>query len=113
MISTDGAALIAQVIPVGLLIVAVERRALGGSRPPKTGRKRAYWIAKYIGLAATVLISVLAVLFCILAVSADEPLKGVSAVIVIIGGLMLAGIAMDTTIELTMRSFAGAFKDDN
>lgn len=112
VISTDGAALIAQVIPVGLLIIAVERRALGGVRAPKTGRRRAMWIVRFWALVATVLLSVLGVLFCIVAVSTNKALDGLSAWIVIIGGVALAGVALDTTMDLTMRSFAGAFDDD-
>lgn len=103
----DGASLIAQVLPVGLLIVAVERRALGGRLPPKRGRGRVGWLVRGIGLLATVTLSVVSVWVCVAAVSQSRDLDVWESVLVFVAGGTLAFVALDTTISLTIRSYAG------
>lgn len=111
----DGAGLIAQILPVGLLIVAVERRALGGRLPPKRGSGRVGWLVRGIGLLTTVTLSVVAVWVCVAAVSQSRGLGDWESILVFVAGGTLAFVALDTTISLTIRSYAGVLgkADDN
>lgn len=114
VISMEGAGLIAQILPVGLLIVAVERRALGGRRPPRR-RGRVGWLVRGLGLIATVTLSVVAVWMCVVAVAQGRAMEMWESTIVFVAGAGLAFVALDTTISLTIRAYAGAFgeqKDD-
>lgn len=112
MISVGAAALIAQVFPVAVLIIAVERRALG-SEPFPQGRRaqarvaQAWWWLRYVGSGAVVAGAVLSVILCITAVSQDNPLAAESAVFVYVVGVLLALIVIGVTVSLTMRSFSG------
>lgn len=108
MISIEGAGLLAQVLPVGLLIIAVERRALGPEPYPR-GRRYALagWWTLYVVMGLTVAASIISTMLCVIAVSQSEPLEGVSAWIVTVSGIALALVAIRTTVALSMRSYSG------
>lgn len=112
MISVEAAALIAQVFPVAVLIIAVERRALGAETFPHGRRAKArlaqaWWWLRYVGSGAAVAGAVVSVILCIDAVSQDKPLAAESAVFVYVVGVLLALIVIGVTVSLTMRSFSG------
>jgi hypothetical protein len=91
MISTEGAALVAQILPVLLLISAVERRALGPtSLPPKGGfrrRRRLAWILLHL---VSIAFAFWVEYVCVVAVASKTPLDpptsfGVAAIMLVVG----------------------------
>lgn len=92
MISLDGAALIAQVIPIGILIVALEVRHL----EPLYGSNRTMTLLLRIAGAFTlgaVLLGAIAVSLCITAVSSGTRLDSWQSVVVYVGGSLVYVVA--------------------
>lgn len=107
MISTAGAGLIAQIIPVLLLIVAVEARALGTvTKGTRLGASR--WLRWRMMLTIiAVSLTISAEFFCIEAVSSDHPLLGVPAVTVLVGVFAIGIACYFTVLSLTIMTFVG------
>lgn len=112
MISVDGAGLIAQVLPVGILVLAVERRALGGTPYPTGGLRRVSWWLQYIVAGVAVGGSVVSVILAVAAVSSNVPLSGADAVVVGTSGFLLAFAVGGVTVPLAMRSYRGVGPSD-
>lgn len=110
MITVDGAGLIAQVMPVGLLIVTVEQRWLGPARREPGPIGTVWW---YVGLpykAFTILLCLLAIWACIAAVSNDQPLTGFSADLVAVSLGSLGFMVFGTLLGLLTYSHIGRDK---
>jgi hypothetical protein len=117
MISQDGAGLIAQLLLVGVLVLAVERRALGAEAFPRGrgGMRRARQVWWWVRFAASGLIggaSVLAVAFCVVAVSSGRPLVGGEATFVGLMAALLGVLVIGVVVSLSMRAFSGATSEE-
>lgn len=111
MINTDGAGLIAQLIPVLVLVLAVERRMLGPTALPARGFRRLWWWVRLGGMGASVVLAFLAVAYCVIAVSSGTTLTGWQAAIVSIAVAVVGFAAMSTFIPLTMRAYVSGSGD--
>jgi hypothetical protein len=92
MISTDGAALIAQVYPVGILLIGLESRAL----PKMYATTKAAFVclvAVAILMGVAVWSGVQSTIICVRAVSGDAAIVGGDAVLVEVAGWLLSNIA--------------------
>lgn len=107
MISVGGASLIAQVIPVGLLIVAVEARAAGpiAKEPGRWGGAK--WFALVLSLAGVVLFSLIAIAYCVVAVSSNQPISGYAAFCVYAALVGLGYAVFVTLLRLLSVSIVG------
>lgn len=114
VISLDGAALIPQIYVVAILILAVERRAIGPVPYPgsRTLRGQVGWWFGFAAVGLTLGAAVIAVVLCVMAVSSGVPLKGADAVFVTTTGFALALLALGQVIPLGMRAYAGASKPE-
>ena len=108
MISTAGAGLIAQILPVLLLIGAVERRALGPVVVPRKGaplrRRRLAWIVVNI---LTLAFAFLVELLCIESVATNVRLDVLRGVPVVIAMLALGVVISVTIMDLYVSSLFG------
>ena len=103
MISVEGAAVIAQVFPVGILVIALEisrvETILAASRTAF-----AMLVVFALGLIVTLVLGLDAVQICIRAVSTDKPVTGAEAVIVgIAGQLLIAAVGTLLTLLILQR----------
>lgn len=109
MISLDGAALIATVYPVGILILVFEARALLGWIGRNFLKKD--WMRMVCGLAigTVVFFAMSATALCVIAVSSGEALSGSLAATVFMAGFALyavvcCGIGASISLALTNQS---------
>ena len=105
MISLDGASLLAQVIPVLVLIVAVERRGLGYVKAARTLPGFFWWVARLVWTGLAVIGAVFAELWCITAVCSGVAPVGVNAAIVTVGGFLVGCAAAFATVSLALSIF--------
>lgn len=108
MISTAGAGLIAQVIPVLVLIVAVEARALGAvvAGPSWSGpSRRMRW--KIMVTVVAVALTVVTEWTCIWSVSSGQALVPLLAFFVTIGLVAIGSVCFFTVLNLTIVTFVG------
>jgi hypothetical protein len=108
VISTAGAGIIAQVLPVLLLILVVERRALGPTTiPPKGAPGRRKILAVAIPTLIVLAFSFLVEYECIDAVSESTPLQGTRAFAVFVIMLAMGVLVTLTVMDLYMASLMG------
>ncbi|ROP63462.1 hypothetical protein EDF55_2216 [Curtobacterium sp. ZW137] len=98
-ISVDGAGLLAQVLPVGILLLVIEARVLANFP-----RKRIKWSGynhasrQFCGIIG--MLNVPSVFFCVQAVSRNEPVVGLQSGIVWVTGTLLAGASIALLADL-------------
>lgn len=104
MISVDGAALIAQVYPVAILLIALELR---GVQPLlATGWQGVVALGFFAVVAAlTVIAGIESVRLCIFAVAQDRPLRGLEAGTVAVAGQLLLASASVLLLYLIAQRF--------
>lgn len=96
-ISLNAAGLLAQVLPIGLLVVVVELRAIRSVADRMRGQRRVrvrqFGRAFPFVLSAAVFAAIWAVAICTTAVVTDEPISGWVSWAVIVACYMLYGFA--------------------
>lgn len=97
MISVDGAGLIAQVVPVGLLIITVEQKWLGPAKREPGPIGTLWWYMALPFKVITLFLSLCAMWACLASVSNNEPLEGVEASVVI-AALAVLGMTVFATL---------------
>ncbi|KQQ94604.1 hypothetical protein ASF62_11080 [Leifsonia sp. Leaf325] len=88
MISLEGAGLLAQVIPVGLLIIVIERRLVTRLLPTGRFASMTMWAGR-VAMILAVLLGAFAVERCIVAVSSGEIPRGIDAAIIGLGAYLV------------------------
>jgi FtsH-binding integral membrane protein len=106
MISTDGAALIATIIPIGLLLVGVEARSDLNFFVRKMSERVRYVLAAVMG--AVTGLSLFGVVLCVAAVARGEALSGPFAVVVVV-----AAIALLIPVALALTTAMGSLFTKN
>jgi hypothetical protein len=100
MISQDGATLVATLLPIGVLLLALESRSLLREVRPTSRNGR--WLVVVL-LIATVLASLMATMTCVVCVSRDIPIQGFFAglvwaaslaLIAAVAGVLCTGVAV-------------------
>jgi hypothetical protein len=112
MISVEGAKLLAALIPVLVLILAVERRALGPEQRPVYVIGWVWFCAKLAGQTVGAGMSIVMLGPLVIAVNANAPLDGVWAVATI-ASVILAGFGVvSIVVPLVMRGYLGTTEMD-
>ena len=93
MISVEGAAVIAQVLPVALLIIAFEGKApakvMDHYKVPHQVR-----LALVFSVWAVIAVAAWGLVLCILSVASRSPIEGAAAILVAFGGFALGALAL-------------------
>ncbi|MDR6689065.1 hypothetical protein J2Y41_004669 [Arthrobacter sp. 1088] len=110
MISVEGAGLIAQVVPVGLLIVTVEQKWLGPAKREPGPIGTVWWYIALPYKALTVLTSLLAIWACLASVSNAKPLDGFDASLVSVSLASLGMMVFATLLALLSYGYVGRDK---
>jgi hypothetical protein len=106
--SIEGAGLIAQVLPVLLLILAIERRALGPVQVPRKGAPRRFRRLAYLFAGAVAISFALATEYaCLTSVAEQQPLEPWTARLVTAYMLLLGIIVSITLLDLYAASVLG------
>jgi len=106
MISNDGAALIATLYPIALLLLGFESRAL--LRVIRPAGPRARQLLTLL-LVIPLTLSVASTWICVLAVSSSETLDGFGAVVVAVTGVILA---VEVSLAIGMSIASSITSDD-
>lgn len=105
MISIEGAAVLAQVIPVGLIILAIELGRVDRLYAANRAGRVALWIFG-VGLGATVLLNVQAEIWSVEAVASSASLKGFKSALVFVATNLL-WIAATIVLGLIIAKYVG------
>ena len=97
MISVDGAGLIAQVVPVGLLIITVEQKWLGPAKREPGPIGTIWWYLALPFKVLTLVLCLCAMWACLASVSNNKPLEGLDAVVVV-AALAFLGVTVFATL---------------
>lgn len=97
MISVDGAGLIAQVVPVGLLIITVEQKWLGPAKREPGPIGTTWWYLALPFKVITLFLCLCAMWACLASVSNNKPLEGFDASLVVVA-LALLGMTVFATL---------------
>jgi uncharacterized membrane protein len=89
MISQGGAGLIAQVYPVGILLIALETARVAQKRPVLKVRSPAWLGLRILSTAWAVILGMYSVVLCISAVSQDRGLDPQESIVVAVGGFAI------------------------
>lgn len=107
MISVDGAGLIAQVMPVGLLIITVEQKWLGPAKREPGPIGTIWWYLALPFKAITLILCLSAMWACLAAVSNNQPLDGFSASVVVVALILLGMTVFATLLALLAYGHVG------
>lgn len=110
MISVDGADLIAQVVPVGLLIITVEQKWLGPAKREPGPIGSIWWYLALPFKVTTLLLCLFAMWACLASVSNNKPLEGFDASIVVVALALLGMTVFSTLLALLAYGHVGRDK---
>lgn len=106
VISDAGAALIATVYPIGLFIVAVNRRHVAPT-PVRVGPRRTFRVILEVGLNLALLGAVFSIGGCVVAVSEDAPIRNFFYTSMIwLSGLVLGAASLSVLQSLGLEAAA-------
>jgi hypothetical protein len=107
MISVDGAGLLAQILPVGVVILALDARVLSIASMDRSYRARLMFVA---GLSVVgTLISMASIVMCVGSVASSVPIVGWQATVVGFGSYCLAGaVSAVVGSSLSVQIWGGA-----
>jgi hypothetical protein len=94
MISQDGAGLIAQVYPVGILLIALVTASFAQKRPVLKVRSPLWLGLRILSTAWAVILGMYSVVLCISAVSQERGLDPQESIVVGVGGFAIFFCAM-------------------
>ncbi|MCS5512184.1 hypothetical protein NY537_05400 [Curtobacterium flaccumfaciens pv. betae] len=108
MISTDGAALIATLLPIGLIVLAFERRS---PRPKVSTGKRLIWeLPRLFAGGIVVCLSLYSMWRCVFSVSSATPLGGADAVAVGASMILMWVVVGTELVAQTFDRYDEAFR---
>ncbi|KQR06435.1 hypothetical protein ASF74_03435 [Arthrobacter sp. Leaf145] len=108
VISVEGAKLLAALIPVLVLVLAVERRAMGPEPLPFRRSGLVWFVAKGIAQFSGIGGSVFGLIPLFIAVNSNRDVDGVWSVVVIVCTVVLIAAVASVTMDLAVRGYIGS-----